>query len=218
VGEELRVRVAYTDPDTQLTLRAAKRARVNEDRYAYAALLLVDTSESELEHDQGSWLDVEGHVLVEDPERRFDRVWARAFDPEFDRDFFPGNDRDADGHKIISNGFLFVTAQDASGRQISELSEPVTVYFDVPVTHRYYLRDINPGNGLYEVPMYLYDPDQDLWVRRGTGVLVNASRQPIPEDDEAQVTTDPYYGDVFVRFEADHFSTWNVDHPLPPCR
>ncbi|WP_287408943.1 hypothetical protein [Oceanithermus sp.] len=219
VGDELRVKVTYSDPEAQLTLGAAKRANIGEDRYAFVpTLVLVNPAQTELEYSQGSWSDDLGDVEIEDPQGRFSRVWARAFDPEFDRPFFPGNYRDAEGNKIISNGFLFATAQDANGQQVTSIDEPVTVYFYIPTTHRYYLRDISPGNGLYEVPMYLYDEEQDTWVRRGTGLVVDADYQPIPESDEDQVTTDPDYGELFVKFEADHFSTWNVDHPLPPCR
>lgn len=218
VGDELRVRVEYVDPDAKLTLKSAKRVKVNQDRYAYVPqMVLVDPGSTELERYQGSWYDSAGDVKIEDPQGRFSRVWARAFDPEFDRSFFPGNYRDADGNKIISNGFLFATAQDASGQQVTSLGEPVTVYFYIPNTHRYYLRDVIPGNGTYDVPMYLYDEERDTWVRKGTGVVVDADYQPVPEFDEARITTDVNYGDLFVRFQADHFSTWNVDHPLPPC-
>jgi len=218
VGDELRVRVEYADSETQLVLKAAKRVKVNEDRYAYVPqMVLTDPGDAELEKYQDTWYDASGEVMVEDPQGRFSRVWARAFDPEFDRPFFPGNYRDADGNKIISIGFLFVTAQDASGQLVTILDEPLTVYFSIPNTHRYYLRDVTPGNGLYEVPMYLYDEGQDTWVRKGTGVLVDFYYQPVPESDEQQITTDPYYGDLFVKFQADHFSTWNVDYPLPPC-
>ncbi len=217
-GDELRVRVEYLDAETQLALKAAKRVKVGEDRYAYVPqMILADPGSTELERYQGSWYDAAGDVEIKDPHGRFSRVWARAFDPEFDRPFFPGNYRDADGNKIVSNGFLYVTAQDALGQQVTSLDEPVTVYFYIPNTHRYYLRDVIPGNGLYEVPMYLYDEEQDTWVRRGTGVVVDADYQPVPESDEEQVTTDPNYGELFVKFQADHFSVWNVDHPLPPC-
>ena len=219
VGDELSVKVAYSDPEAQLTLRAAKRAKIGEGRYAFVpTLVLANPAQSELEYRQGSWSDDFSDVEIEDPQGRFSRVWAHAFDPEFDRPFFPGNYRDAEGNKIISNGFLFATAQDANGQQVTSIDEPVTVYFYIPTTHRYYLRDISPSNGLYEVPMYLYDEEQDKWVRRGTGLVVDADYQPIPESDEDQVTTDPDYGELFVKFEADHFSVWNVDHPLPPCR
>jgi len=218
VGDELLVRVEYVDAGTQLVLKAAKRAKVNKDRHAYVPqMVLVDPGDAELERYQDTWYDSSGDVTVEDPQNRFSHIWARAFDPEFDRPFFPGNYRDADGNKIISNGFLFITAQDASGQQVTALDEPVTVYFYIPNTHRFYLVDITPDNGLYEVPMYLYDEVRDTWVRKGTGVLVDFYHQPVPESDEQQITTDPYYGDLFVKFQADHFSTWNVDYPLPPC-
>ncbi len=218
VGDELRVRVEYADIETQLVLKAAKRVKVNKDRYAYVPqMVLADPGDAELERYQDTWYDASGEVMVEDPQGRFSRVWARAFDPEFDRPFFPGNYRDADGNKIISIGFLFVTAQDASGQQVTTLDEPLTVYFSIPNTHRYYLRDVTPGNGLYEVPMYLYDEERDTWVRKGTGVVVDVDYQPVPESDEEWITTYGDYGDLFVKFQADHFSTWNVDFPLPPC-
>ncbi len=218
VGDELRVRATYLDPETGLELRLAKRVTVSKDRYAYVPQIsFADPSDIELQKHQDSWLDAFGNVKIEDSEGRFAHVWAHAFDPEFDRPFFPGNYRDADGNKILSNGFLFVTAKDPSGQQVAVLDRPITVYFNIPNTHRYYLRDISPENGLYEVPMYLFDEERDVWVRRGTGVVVNASFQPVPESDEERVRTDPNYGKLFVKFRADHFSTWNVDHPLPPC-
>jgi len=218
-GDELRVRASYADPKTKLTLSTAKRAQVNKERIAYVPqLTFVYPEGSELTRYQNSWHDESGNVQIEDPDGRFSRVWARAFDPEFDRPFFPGDYRDADGIKIISNGFLFVSAQDASGKQVTSLVEPVTTYFYIPTTHRYYLRDVTPNNGLYEVPMYLYNEAQDTWVRRGTGVVVDAGYQPVPESDEEQITTDPNYGRLFVMFKADHFSIWNIDHQLPPCK
>jgi len=219
VGDELRVRATYLDPETGLELRLAKRVRVAKDRYAYVfPMALPEPKDAELRRDQGVWYDATGKVKVEDPEGRFVAVWARAFDPEFDRPFFPGNYRDADGNKIKSNGFLFVTARDASGLQVTALEEPVTVYFSIPNTHRYYLRDITPGNGHYEVPMYFFDEARDAWVRQGTGVVVDAEHQPIPESDEKRVRTDPHYGKLFVRFQADRFFMWTVAHPLRPCK
>jgi len=215
-GDELRVRTKTVIDGLELT--ASKRVRVTDISFVGVPdLVFVDPSDGELSRNGSSWIDPDGNVEVVDPAGQLGKVWARAFDPERDRAFFPGNYRDADGNKIISNGFLFVTAQDTNGQQVTSLDEPVTVYFSIPTIHRYYLRDISPGNGLYEVPMYVYDEEQDTWVRRGTGLVVDASYQPIPESDEDRVTTDPGYDDLFVKFETNRVSTWNVGHPLPPC-
>jgi len=216
-GDRLLVRTRLTIKDLELT--AAKKVRVPEPRVVTVPdLVLVNPAGVELAYDGGAWRDEAGEVEVLDPDRRFSRVWAEAFDPVFERAFWPGDDRDAEGNRIISNGFLFITATDAAGRQVGALDEPVTVYFNVPVTHRYYLRDVTPDNGRYEVPMYRYDEERETWVRQGLGLLVDGDRQPIPESDEARVTTDEHYGVILVGFSADHFSTWNVDHPLPPCK
>ena len=215
-GDELRVRTKTAIDGLELT--ASKRVRVTDISFVGVPdLVLVDPSDGELSRNGSSWIDPDGNVEVVDPSGQLGKVWARALDPERDRAFFPGNYRDADGNKIISNGFLFVAAKDANGQQVTSLDEPLTVYFSIPPIHRYYLRDINPGNGLYEVPMYIYDEEQDTWVRRGKGLVVDASYEPVPESEEDLVTTDPDYGDLFVKFEANRFSMWNIGHLLPPC-
>jgi len=188
-----------------------------EGEWIIPAIAFLDHSKNKLFPSDAGWTDTEGKVLILDEAGQFSEVSARAFDPELERAFFPGPFRNSEGTGLVSSAFLHIVAKDEAGMQVKALSSPITIYFDVPYTHRYYLKDVIPGNGSYDVPMYLYDEETAIWMRRGTGVLVDEYKNPLPEEAERQVRSDPHFGKVYVKFQADHLSVWNLDHELPPC-
>lgn len=212
-GDELYIRAKLTVAEVELT--TGRRAKVNERGNVYVPdLVFVNLNDAELSRSGVSWHSKTGDVEIRASAGSFERVWARALDPEFDRAFFPGRYQDADGYRSL--GFLFVAARGASVQGMGPLAEPVTVFFALPSTHRYYLRDIRPGNGSYDVPMYYFDEDRGVWAQGPMGVLVDAEHRTVPETEAARVTADRS-GRYFVRFQAARFSYWNARGKLPPC-
>ncbi|XOB98134.1 hypothetical protein ACMC9I_09475 [Deinococcota bacterium DY0809b] len=212
-GDELYVRARLKVAGVGLT--TGRRVGVDERGYAYVPdLSFVNLSDAELSWSGSSWRSEAGEVEIRAPAGSFAQVWARALDPEFDRAFFPGRYKDADGYRSL--GFLFVAARGDSVQGMGPLVEPVTVFFVLPSTHRYYLRDARPGNGSYDVPMYFFDEDRGIWVQGTLGVLLDAERRPVPETEEARVTAD-LTGRYYVRFQAARLSLWNARGKLPPC-
>jgi hypothetical protein len=141
------------------------------------------------------------------------RAYASRYDPLLDQSKFPGTFTDNQNNLLISSGFTQVDLRDASGNHVSNLSSPVSVRFQTDRTSWASLRDLSPGSGRIEVPMYSFDEARGEWVSEEHGELQGADGSSIDEADFSAIQDGSYPNPVYVSFQTSHFSTFNCDAP-----
>jgi MYXO-CTERM domain-containing protein len=142
------------------------------------------------------------------------RAYAETYDPLANQPRFPGSFSDSKGNLLISSGFTEIDLRDAQGKKVTKVSSPVSVRYQAKPGAWHTLRDLEPGSGKIEVPMYSFDETIAEWVAEKDGVLETDSGQPIPEPALESIKDGSYDGAVMIAFETVHFSTFNCDAPV----
>lgn len=145
-------------------------------------------------------------------------LWARSYDPDAVPDTFPGSLAEGRTLPLNSVVFLWISALDASGTPVVDLPSPATVRVRVPETQWVDAVDLQPGNGVIDVPIYSMDYETAYWVREANGLLTDSFGSAIDESTAASIRGGSYDGEVYAQFLADHFSWWNVDYPPENCK
>jgi len=156
---------------------------------------------------QGDKLSIEG--LSEDLSGA-----ARVFNPVTETDAFPGGFSDSVGNLLVSGVFAAVDLEDGDGRPVNELAADATLRMHIPRDTWSVVRDIQPGNGQIDVPLYAFDEVLGTWVREGEAVLEDGSGALLPESVLQQIQSGTLSGVVVARGTVRHFSYWNVDWPV----
>ncbi len=140
--------------------------------------------------------------------------WGRAFDPTVDADAFPGAFADDQGNLLVSSAFMVAELTDSTGAPVHEFDQAVTMRLAIPRTTWSTLRDLQPGSGAIEVPLYRFDEDTGQWVRDGQGQLTDGNGKPLDESKLSALHDGSYAGVVFAQGQVTHMSWWNVDWPV----
>ncbi len=159
----------------------------------------------------------DGNVLVEDFPANVADIWARPYDPDATPDVFPGDLAELRDYPLNSVVFLWISAQDAGGAPVFDVSPPATVRMRIPTAQWVDAEDLQPANGVIDTPIYSLDYGTAYWVREPNGILTDAAGVPIPEAFESAIRSGAYAGAVYAQFQATHFSWWNVDKPPSDC-
>ncbi len=159
-----------------------------------------------------------GDVKLEGLPETATRVFAAQFDPDYERNTFPGDFRNSEGDALNSSGFFWFSAVDAEGTEITDFDTPPTATVELNGLQWPDLMDLRRGTDRIEVPMYSFDEGLGQWVSEQTddnqplGYLVDGDGALIPESQSAAIRQRTYSGPVFVRFPVAHFSFWNLDY------
>jgi len=165
----------------------------------------------------GTATSADGHVVATDLPPEVASLWAKDYEPDLSPDVFPGDLAEERTRPINSVTFVWISALDASGTQVFDLSAPATVRLRVFPTQWLDLDDLQPGNGVIDTPIYSMDYATGYWVREPDGRLTDAAGNAIAESEEAAILRGTYGSAVYAEFQADHFSWWNVDKPPTGC-
>lgn len=144
-------------------------------------------------------------------------VFVRQYDPDAERQSFPGDFRDSNDDNLNSSGFVWFSARDGDGVEVTEFDTPPVATMQLDRSQWVDLFDLVAGNGQIDIPMYSFDEGQGEWVTENvdgapTGVLVDENGNLIQEAQTNAVRNGSFAGSVFVRFPVPHFSFWNVDY------
>ncbi len=161
----------------------------------------------------GIWRRPDNSLVAQNVPDQVASLWARVYNPATYAQAFPGTFADDQDTPLNSGVFLWIAAQDRDGRPVTRLSSPATLRAQVPRSQWAELQDQTPGNGQIDVPIYWYDEDRDVWVRRPNGLLTDIGGNPLDESSLSSLQDGSYAGPVYVQFQADHFSWWNLDYP-----
>ncbi len=141
------------------------------------------------------------------------QVLARVYPPE--GAFFPGDYAVGTDAPMFSYGFLWITATDDQGNPIQNLAPPAMVRMRLEQSVWSSLIDVDTATPGIQVPIYGYDEQAGQWSQQGQGVLTDASGAEIPESELDSIRGGLFQGEVWIEFQIDHLSYWNVD--WSPC-
>jgi hypothetical protein len=137
---------------------------------------------------------------------------ARIFNPVTETDAFPGNFDESKGALLVSGVFASVDLEDGAGNAVQELPAPAELRMRVPKDTWSVIRDIVPGNGQIDVPLYSFDEVKGTWVRDGTAHLEDGDGNVILPSSLASIRDGTFAGLVYAVGKVSHFSSsWNVD-------
>jgi len=139
---------------------------------------------------------------------------ARVFNPVTETDAFPGGFSDREGNLLVSGVFAAVDLEDSGGNPVNELASDAVLRMQIPRDTWSIIRDIQPGNGRIDVPLYAFDEVLGTWVREGEAVLEDGNGTLLPESALAQIHSGTLSGVIVARSTVRHFSYWNVDWPV----
>lgn len=140
---------------------------------------------------------------------------GRTFNPVTEAEAFPGDFSDSEGNLLLSGVFSVVELENESGERVSDLDDPADLTMRFPRDTWNIVRDMESGNDQIDVPMYSFDEVRGEWLRDGDGLLVDSDYQIIPETELDAIRSKNFPGVIYARATVDHFSTWNVDWPVP---
>lgn len=177
------------------------------------------------EDDSGLWTTESGAVEISGIEISSGRV--KIFNPATDADKFPGSFSDSQGNMLISGVFTAFDLNDSAGNKIRKVSsmagsesDTARVRMKMPRDTWNVIKDVTPGNGQIDVPMYYFDEATGEWIRGSDGSdplngwLEDTSGEIISEAELANIRDKTYSGDVYTASDVTHFSYWNVDWPV----
>ncbi len=162
----------------------------------------------------GIWRRADNRLIAQNVPGEVASLWAQLYNPDTYPQAFPGAFADDQDTPLNSGLFLWIAAQDSDGQPVTRLSSPATLRAQVPRSQWAELQDQTPGNGRIDVPIYGYDEDRDAWVRGPDGVLTDIGGNPLTESLLTNLWDGSYAGTVYVEFQAEHFSWWNLDYPV----
>jgi MYXO-CTERM domain-containing protein len=142
------------------------------------------------------------------------RAYAQAFDPGQDTPRFPGNFSDDEGNLLESSGFAEINMYDKDGKEVHELSSPVSVRFEAKSASWPTMPDLRPNSGKIELPMYSFERATGEWVRESDGELQREDGTAVAESELAAIHAGTYTGRLYIAFSTKHFSSFNCDEPI----
>ena len=157
----------------------------------------------------------DGRLAMQDLPSNVRSLGARVFNPAYEADSFPGEFAESNGALLVSSVFCALEAKDSSGRPVKNLTTESTLKMQVPADTFGTMKDLHPGTGQIDVPLYYFDDASGEW-RRSTsdGWLVDSSDAKIPEASLPSIQNGTYSGSIWAVGPVTHLSYWNVDWPV----
>jgi hypothetical protein len=163
---------------------------------------------------------LDGHAQTEDGEVQVaglppevTRFFAEAYDPDAERDAFPGEFAEEGRIPLESAGFVWMEALNGNGVEVASLAQPVTVRQRIPSTQWADLEDLTPDSERIEIPIYSFDEQANVWRQENTGWLEDSYGLLLSEDDHPAILAGIFTGEVYAAYTTTHFSWTNVDYP-----
>jgi len=140
---------------------------------------------------------------------------GKVFNPVTETAQFPGEFADSTGNMLISSVFSAVEAKDANGNPVTTLSNNTKIKMQVPMDTWNTMRDLSPGNGQIDVPLYYYDEKTGEWKRSTSdGWLEDEAGNKLAESALSSLTNKSYGGNILAVGNIAHLSYWNIDWPI----
>ena len=157
----------------------------------------------------------DGKLTITKLPANVERLSGRVFNPKTETNQFPGEFADSTGKRLVSSVFGTVDARDGAGKPVKTLTSETTIKMLVPKDTWPSMKDLFPGSGKIDVPLYYFDEDSGQWKRGpNDGWLVTDADDIIPESDLAAIQAGTYDGSIYATGKIPHFSYWNVDWPV----
>jgi len=170
---------------------------------------------SSLSVSSGTATSDDGKITLTGLPGTIDSMQARVFNPNTETAQFPGEFADNENNLLVSSVFSAIEAKDASGRPVTNLGTSATLCMQVPRDTWNTLRDLHPGNGQIDVPLYFYDETTGQWKRSTSeGWLEDASHTKIAEAQLAAIQSGAFAENVYAAGPITHLSYWNIDWPV----
>jgi hypothetical protein len=136
---------------------------------------------------------------------------AIRFNPATDYRYFPGDFSDSSGNLLVSTVFSQINLEPDNNGEVKN----ARLKMDVPQDTWTTIRDLVPGNGQIDVPLYYFDDDRGQWFRYSQdGWLEDSKNQKIPETSLGAIQNKTFAGVLYAVGDVNHFSTWNCDWPV----
>jgi len=139
---------------------------------------------------------------------------ARVFNPVTETSAFPGAFSDSKGDLLQSGVFATFALEDGDGQPVERLTTPATIKMRIPADTWSLVRDVTPGNGRIDVPLYAFDEVKGTWVREGSGHVEDQDGVVLAEAAAGSIRAGTFAGSVFAVGDVTHFSSWNCDWPV----
>ena len=209
------VEAEIVEPTTGLTITNFDTTEriVNEGSVDSVLVVLPDPAGSELVMNGTEAVSADGDIVIGNLDADIAQVYARSYEPDENPEAFPGEFADDGGFELNSSVFMWITAQDTLGEQVTYPDNPADVELEIPPTQWGDIDDIIPNNDQIDVPIYDFNYETGEWESQPDGFLVDESGAPIPEEEEGNIIAGTYPGRIFAAFATDHFSFKNVDYP-----
>jgi|GEM_PF-1503266 len=209
------VEAEYDEPTTGLTITNFDTTEriLSEGAVDSVLVVLPDPTGSELVMDGNQATSADGGIVISNLDADITQVYAKSYDPDENPEAFPGEFADDGGFELNSSVFMWVTAKDAAGEQVTYPDSPAEIVLEIPPAQWGDIDDIYPNNDQIDVPIYDFNYETGEWGAEEDGFLVDETGAPIPEEEEENIIAGTYAGRIFAAFSADHFSYKNVDYP-----
>ena len=178
------------------------------------SILLPEVGQARLDLSAGVARSDDGSDEVHGVPAEVAAVFARTYDPDETPDAFPGEFAEEGGVRLDSAVFMWISALDAGGSEVGQLSTSVTSRVKVPPAQWVDLEDIDQGTGRIELPIYAFDDVDGAWRQEAAaGWLEDGAGTVLPEEAQPVVLDGSFAGELYAAFQTDHFSWLNVDYP-----
>jgi hypothetical protein len=164
---------------------------------------------------EGRGSSSDGKLQLEKLPATVESLSGRTFNPVTETAQFPGEFADSTGKMLISSVFSDIEAKDKNGAPVTNLAEGAKLRMQVPADTWNTLRDLVPGNGHIDVPLYYYDKAAGQWMRSASdGWLEDEAGAALPESALPAIKDGSYPGALYAAGEIKHLSYWNIDWPV----
>lgn len=186
-------------------------------KLTHTPIVLPDVRTTSLDvDDNGNLVSENGDIKITiSDNNNLNAVFARRFNPDIQSDSFPGDFADNETDPLNSSAFIWLGAIDNQGNNATDFSSnPLSVNMAIEPSQWKDLFDIDTSTDAIDIPMYSFDESSGQWVRekQAKGTLVDTSGSALDKSILASINAGTYQGSVHVKFEAAHFSWWNVDY------
>jgi len=162
----------------------------------------------------------DGKLQLENLPPSVNSMNGRVFNPATESAQFPGAFADDSGKILVSSVFSAVEATDTSGSRVTTLTTlsddtKTKLRMQVPPETWNTMKDLTPGNGKIDVPLYYYDDADGKWKRSTSdGWLEDEASATLPESALGSIQDGTYSGKLYAAGNITHLSYWNIDWPV----